>query len=81
MTRADLHKLVDELPDKAVEVAGDLLRRAAEDPDLARLMVAPWDDEPVTEEEDRQVTEALRRIDAGEGIEWEEAKRRLRAAG
>lgn len=81
MTKADLHRLVDELPDNAVDVAGDLLRRAADDPDLARLLTAPWDDEPVTEEEDRLVADARRRIDAGDGVDWEDAKRRLRSAG
>jgi hypothetical protein len=81
MTKAELHRLVDELPEHAVEVAGDLLRRAAEDPDLAHLLAAPWDDEPYTAEERVEDAEALRRIDAGEGIEWDEAQRRLRAAG
>lgn len=81
MTRAELHKLVDELPEKAVEVAGDLLRRAAEDPDLAHLLAAPWDDEPLSEEEIVAHTAGLEAIARGEGIEWSEAKKRLRAAG
>ncbi len=60
MTRADLHKIVDELPETSVDVAGALLRRAAEEPEVAQLLMAPWDDEPVTEEEQAAVREALK---------------------
>jgi hypothetical protein len=45
MTRADLHRLVDELPDESVDAAGVLLARA-KDPVLAALEAAPFDDEP-----------------------------------
>lgn len=44
MTRAELHKLVDELRQKAVEVARDLPRRADEDSELAHLRAASRDD-------------------------------------
>ncbi|MBO0707425.1 MAG: hypothetical protein J2P44_03605 [Candidatus Dormibacteraeota bacterium] len=77
MTRADLHKLVDALPDSAVEVATRLLERAAADLDLADLLAAPWDDEPVTEEEMTAHRAGLEAIERGEGVEWDEAKRRL----
>lgn len=43
-----------------MEVAGELLRRAAEEPEVAQLLMAPWDDEPVTEEEQAAVREALK---------------------
>jgi len=59
VTRAELHRIVDELPEASVEVAGALLRRAAEEPDVAQLLMAPWDDEPVTQEEQAAVREAL----------------------
>ena len=81
MTKAELHKLVDELPETAVEVAGTLLRRAADDPDVAQLLAAPWDDELYTDEERAEDKAALEAIDRGEGIEWSEAKKRLKAAG
>ena len=58
MTRADLHRLVDELPEASLEPAAVLLERA-KDPVEARLEAAPWDDEPFTDEERRAVDEAL----------------------
>lgn len=58
MTKADLHRLVDELPDEAVDVAARLLEHATEDPMMFILDNAPFDDEPVTSEEEAQVAEA-----------------------
>ena len=74
MTKADLHRIVDELPDASVEVAGALLRRAAEEPEAAQLLMAPWDDEPVTEEEQAAVREALKEP----GIPLKRARKELR---
>jgi len=50
VTRTELHKLVDELPDAAVEPAGQLLRHAT-DPTVQTLLAAPLDDEPVSPQE------------------------------
>ena len=47
MTRAELHRLVDELPDESVDAAGVLLTRA-KDPMVATLEAALFDDEPYT---------------------------------
>lgn len=80
MTRADLHRLVDELPDAAVEPAGRWLERA-QDPMIATLDAAPWDDEPVTADEEAAVAQARAEIARGEGIRWHEAKAELDAAG
>ena len=55
MTRAELHRLVDELPEESVEAAGALLTRA-KDPMVATLEAAPFDDEPYTRE-DREASE------------------------
>lgn len=55
MTRADLHRLVDELPDESVDAAGVLLARA-KDPMLAAFEAAPFDDEPYTTD-DRAASE------------------------
>jgi hypothetical protein len=66
MTRADLHRLVDELPDESVDAAVALLTRA-KDPVLAALQAAPFDDEPETEDERRAVAET--HADRERGIE------------
>ncbi|MGP0100566.1 MAG: hypothetical protein ACLPUT_02960 [Solirubrobacteraceae bacterium] len=55
MTRAELHRLVDELPEESVDAAGVLLTRA-KDPMVATLEAAPFDDEPYTGE-DREASE------------------------
>jgi hypothetical protein len=55
MTRAELHRLVDELPEESVDAAGVLLTRA-KDPMVATLETAPFDDEPYTGE-DREVSD------------------------
>jgi hypothetical protein len=50
VTRSDLHRLVDELPDESVDAAGILLTRAR-DPLVAVLEAAPLDDEPYGEDD------------------------------
>ena len=55
MTRAELHRLVDELPEESVDAAGVLLTRA-KDPMVAALEAAPVDDEPYTGE-DREASD------------------------
>lgn len=55
MTRAELHRLVDELPEESVDAAGVLLTRA-KDPLVATLEAAPFDDEPYTGE-DREASD------------------------
>ena len=45
MTKAELHKLIDELPDSAVEGAGVLLRgiiKGPGDPDQASFWTPEW---------------------------------------
>ncbi len=56
MTRADLHRLVGELPDESVDAAVVLPTRA-KNPMLAALQAALFDDEPETEEERSAVAE------------------------
>lgn len=67
MTRAELHRLVDALPEASLEPAAVLLERA-QDPVVARLEAAPWDDEPTTPEEEAEVAEAVAALRRGEGI-------------
>lgn len=44
MTRTELHRLVDALPDESLPAAAILLRRA-QDPVAAKLDAAPYEDE------------------------------------
>jgi hypothetical protein len=50
MTRADLHRLVDQLPEKSIESTAVVLERA-QNPLWAVLQTAPPDDEPITAED------------------------------
>lgn len=79
MTKADLHRLVDALPGESVDAVGRWLERVAEDPMIAVLDAAPWDDEPSTPDEEAAVAEARDAIARGEGIGWDQAKSELSA--
>jgi hypothetical protein len=57
MTKAELHDLVDALPEESFDAAAILLRRAR-DPLLAKLDAAPYDDEPLTDADRDAITEA-----------------------
>lgn len=96
VTREDLHRLVDELPESNRETAfrileclrgekrGQLVEALAEsptDPFLQALTAAPIDDEPETPEEAAAVQEAVNASARGEVVSWEEAKRRLLGDG
>jgi hypothetical protein len=72
MTKAELHDLVNALPDASVDAAGVLLRRA-QDPVLAKLDAAPYDDEPLTDEDRAALEEATREP----GLPWSEASSEL----
>lgn len=74
MTRADLHALVDALPDESIESVGILLRRA-QDPLVAKLEAAPYDDEPLTDEDRAAIKDAL----TEPGIPWTAAVTELGA--
>ncbi len=72
MTKTELHRLVDALPDQSLEAAAVLLRRA-QDPVVAALDAAPDDDEEFTEEDERAVAEGMREP----GLPWAQAEREL----
>jgi hypothetical protein len=80
MTRADLHRLVDGLPDEALDSAARLLERAT-DPMIWMLDAAPLDDEPFTEEEQAEVERARQALRRGEGIPLEQLMSELDEAG
>lgn len=77
MTKADLHRLVDGLPTESVDAVGRWLERVTEDPMIAVLDAAPWDDEPSTPDEEAAVAEARDAIARGEGIGWDQVKAEL----
>jgi hypothetical protein len=79
ITRDNLHRLVDDLPEDKLGDADRLLRQLANchDPFLLALEDAPTDDEPTTPEEDVGAAEAWRQYLGGEGMSPEEAKRAL----
>jgi hypothetical protein len=74
MTKADLHKLVDALPDESLLAAAILLRRA-QDPVMAKLDAAPLDDEELTGEDLRVIKEAR----SESAISWSNAEAELNA--
>jgi len=74
MTKTELHRLVDDLPEESLEAAAVLLQRA-KDPVVAELDAAPYDDEEFTEDDVEAVRDAL----AETAVSWSEAKRELNA--
>jgi hypothetical protein len=65
MTKTELYELVDALPDESLPAAAILLRRA-QDPVIARLDAAPYDDEEVSEED----LQAIRQARGEPGVPW-----------
>jgi hypothetical protein len=72
VTKAELHELVDALPDESVDAATILLRRA-KDPVVARLDAAEFDDEPLTAEDQA----AIRAAQQEPLVPWADAKAEL----
>lgn len=72
MTKTELHELVDTLPEESLSSAAILLRRA-QDPVVAKLDAAPYDDEELTEEDLRAVRDARNQM----GIAWSDAEAEL----
>jgi len=83
-TRADLHTLVDELPDPEVRAAKrflEYLRLRGADSLRPVLDAAPFDDEPVTADDLSAITEGVEDMKRGDVVPHEEAMRLLREAG
>jgi hypothetical protein len=74
VTKTELHELVDALPEESLPSVAVLLRRA-QDPVVAKLDAAPYDDEELTEQDLRAVREARREP----GIAWSDARAELNA--
>lgn len=73
MVKAELHELVDALPNKTLPAAAILLRRT-QDPVIAKLDAAPHDEE--FSEEDLRV---IRQARGQPGVPWSEAGAEMRA--
>ncbi len=75
----ELHRLVDELPQKELYGAKRFLEylRNMGDPLLQALMEAPEDDEPTTPEEDKGADEAWQEYLRGEARPWEDVREEL----
>jgi hypothetical protein len=74
MTKTELHRFVDDLPEESLEAAAVLLRRAR-DPVVAKLDASPYDDEELSEQDLRAIREAR----SEPGVVWPEAKAELNA--
>lgn len=77
--RDEIHELVDQLPDGELNAARRFVEylRHHGDPFLKKLMEAPIDDEPVTEEEQTLVAEAWEDVKAGRVHTYEQVKKEL----
>ena len=71
-----LYRLVDQIPEGEVHAVERYLEYLAEhgDPFIRKLMNAPFDDEPVTEEEEAGVREAWEDYKAGRVHTLEDVK-------
>jgi len=81
-TREELHRLVDELPERDLPLAQRLLYGLhfdEDDPLLRALLLAPWDDEPESPAEAEFVRKAREARAAGAVTTHAEARRRKRA--
>lgn len=80
ITREELHRLIDALPESEWQAARrflEYLRDRGVDPLLRALADAPEDDEPVTPEEEAAIREAYQAIARGEVVPLEDVARRL----
>jgi hypothetical protein len=78
MTRAELHEILDALPEADLPAAEEALRKLSEAAVLQALDQAPLDDEPDDDDYDGQLTVARRDAAKGRGVTTDELRRRLR---
>ena len=65
--REDIHRLVDQLPNKELHGVKRFLAylKITEDPLTQKLLEAPYDDEPLTREEESAIDEARDALRSG----------------
>ena len=76
LDRAELHRLVDALRPDALDEARAALERLADPVQLA-LLAAPVDDEPVTDEDRRDIEAAREEYRRGETLSTEDVRRAM----
>lgn len=74
MTKQDLHRLVDALPDSSVGAAAQLLQQVR-DPHMAEMYSLPIDGEPYTDEQRAEDAQAMREP----RVPWNQAQAGLKA--
>jgi len=79
-TRVELYDLIDSLPDRELPAIQWFLKyvHSHNDPVLQALSNAPYEDEIISEEEERLVQEARDEVARHEVSSWDEMKQRLR---
>lgn len=79
--RDQVHRLVDALPDDALEVAGRMLSglsaQPPADPVVSALVNAPMDDEPITPGDAEAIAEGERDVEDGHVVSAAELRARL----
>lgn len=77
-TREALHALIDKLPESTLVEAGRYLTGlTVDDPVLRAALLAPPEDEEISQEEEALVAEARPSVDHGEGVPDDELDQAL----
>lgn len=66
VSKEQLNKLIEQLSDDALPIAAEFLEVLVSHP---KYRAIPWDDEPTTEDDLKQIQEAKEAFARGEGIE------------
>jgi len=80
LARDDLHTLLDAIPEDRLPAVREALERLA-DPVLLAFLMAPEDDEPLTDEDIAAIEEGKADIARGDTVPLEEVERRLLGDG
>ncbi|MCU6798266.1 hypothetical protein OB236_39675 [Paenibacillus sp. WQ 127069] len=65
ISKDDLNKLIQQLPDNALPIAADFLDKLVNNPNIRYI---PWDDEPTTEQDIEDIKNAKESFARGESI-------------
>ncbi len=78
--RENIHQLVDELPNKELHGAKRFFAylRHTTDPMIQKWLEAPYDEEPLTKEEESAIDEAWEDVSSGDVLTMDQMKDELR---